>query len=540
MVKVLFKVKIFCVFLCLTTLCEAKVKLPSLISDGMVLQREQVVQVWGFADPGENILLNFRKKKYTTEADANGNWRIALPAMKAGGPYTMTINDIEVKDILIGDVYLCAGQSNIELPMSRVTDLYLEEVSTYSNPMIRYLRVPITYNHFTPQAETLPTSWKELTPANAMSFSAVAYFFAKEMYAKDNVAIGLINTGVGGSPVEAWISEEGLKPFPAYLNEREVYRSEEYVAEIRKVDQMKNRHWNSVLYAGDPGINETPKWFDAAYNDAEWATVDLFDTSWNNNGKNTINGSHWFRKEVNIPADKAGKAAVLRMGCIVDADSIFVNGVFVGTTAYEYPPRIYTLPEGLLKAGKNTITVRVIGYGNRAHFVPEKPYKIVFDDSEVSLEGNWKYKLGAPMPAMRGGVGFQNLPVGLYNSMIVPIAQYAVKGTIWYQGESNVTRYNEYYDMLTTMIAVWRETFGLPELPFAIIELAQFGHPSNTHMQKEWDTFRAVQKKVAEDTPNAVLVPAKDLGEWNDIHPLNKKDVGIRTAEKMRTLFPAK
>jgi sialate O-acetylesterase len=535
MVRSLFKVGLFSFALsftlCFAQPCEAKVKLPALISDGMVMQREQSIPVWGCADPGEPVTVSFLKRKYNTQADADGNWRVTLPPAKAGGPHTMTINDVKVVNILVGDVYLCSGQSNMELPVSRVTDMFRDEVAVYTNPMIRHIKVPLSYNFHGPQKDVGPANWKELTPADAMQFSALAYFFAKEMYAKNKIPVGLVNSAVGGSPVEAWISEEGLKPFPKYLNERGIYRSEELIASIRSTENMQRDRWNEALYRHDPGLNEPVKWFDPAYNDADWPAVDLFDTSWNNNGLSPVNGSHWLRKTVEVPAEQAGKAAVLRLGCIVDADSVYVNGVFAGTVSYQYPPRIYPLPEGLLRTGTNTVTLRLISYGGYPHVVPEKPYKLVFDNSEISLEGEWKYKPGAAMPALSGGTAFQYKPVGLYNAMIAPLRGLQFKGVIWYQGESNAGRHNEYYDLLTAMIADWRTKLDAPALPFVIVELAGFGKPDG------WDVFRQVQRRVAHDTPHTALAPAKDLGEWNDIHPLDKKSVGIRVAIEMEKLI---
>lgn len=530
MVNVLFKVKVICFILCFAQVCEAKVKLPALISDGMVLQREQCINVWGTADPGESVKISFLKKKYTTQADAEGNWQVVLSPIKAGGPYTMTINELEIKNILVGDVYLCSGQSNMELPISRVTDMFRAEVKHYTNRMIRHIKVPLNYDFQTPLSDIKPANWKELDPQNAMQFSALGYFFAKAMYEKNNIPVGLINSAVGGSPVEAWISEEGLKPFPKYLSERDIYQSDELIASIRNNERLQSARWHEVLYKNDPGMHEPTLWFEAQYNDSDWKTVDLFDTSWNNNGVSPKHGSHWFRKEIEISPELAEQEAILRMGCIVDADSVYVNGTFVGTVSYQYPPRIYKVPQSVLKAGKNVVTVRLVSYNGRPHFVPEKPYKFVFAQDEVSLEGQWKYKQGAPMPQGPGQTFFQYKPTGLYNAMIAPLRNCSFKGAIWYQGESNANRYNEYYDLLTAMIADWRTTLKA-RLPIVIVELAEFGRPDG------WDTFRAVQKKVAEDTPDAALAPAKDLGEWNDIHPLNKKEAGIRVATEMSKLI---
>ena len=213
------------VLLCFCTALQtdAKVKLPALISDGMVLQREQPVKVWGTADAGERVSVTFMKKKYAATADNNGHWNVTLPPMKAGGPYLMQINDIKLNDILIGDVWLCSGQSNMELPVSRVTDMFATEINEYSNERIRQIIVPKVYNFHAPQETLSTTSWKPMTQENVMNFSALAYFFAKEMYEKTEVPVGIINSSWGGTPIEAWISEEGLKEFPIYINDKRLY-----------------------------------------------------------------------------------------------------------------------------------------------------------------------------------------------------------------------------------------------------------------------------------------------------------------------------
>lgn len=534
--RVIFQVKVICLFLCFTLGSEAKIKLPAFLSDGMVLQREQNIRIWGTADPGEQVVVSFLKKRYNTEADADGYWQVTLPPTKAGGPYTMQINELEVGNILIGDVYLCSGQSNMELPVSRVTDMFREEVSGYKNPMIRYIKVPMNYNFQAPLNDILPETWKELTSENVMQYSALCYFFAKEMYASNNIPVGIINSSVGGSPIEAWISEEGLKPFPKYLNQKELYPSEEIVAEIRRADHKRSQRWREVLYANDSGLHESVKWFDPAYNDSDWKTIHLFDPSWNNNGVSPVNGSHWFRKEVDITAVQAGKPAVLRLGCIVDADSVFVNGSLVGAVSYQYPPRIYPIPEGLLNVGKNNITIRLMSNSGRPHFVHGKPYKIVMDDDEINLEENWKYKLGTAMPALPGGTTFQYIPAGLYNAMIAPLIGYSFKSAIWYQGESNTGRYNEYFDLCKAMIADWRSVFGRPDLPFVIVQLPNFMETGKHPVESDWAELRDVQFKLAQSIPYVGLSVNIDLGEWNDVHPLNKKDVAHRIALQVKKL----
>lgn len=530
---------------CTTSMADAKVKLPALISDGMVLQREQPVRVWGTADAGENVQVRFLKNAvpngvkggklkatYTATAGADGKWSITLPAMKPGGPYVLQVNDIELKDILVGDVWLCSGQSNMELPVSRVTDMFRDEIAAYENTNIRLLKVPNIFNFHAPQ-ENLPdyASWKTLTQKNVMNFSALAYFFAKAMYEKSGVPIGVINSSWGGTPVEAWISEEGLKEFPKYINDKRQYEDDAFLKSIKQTEGQSFHRWNTSLYRGDAGLHEATPWYAANYDDKNWKTVDLYSTGWGSNGLNPINGSHWFRKEVEVPQSWNGKEATLRLGCIVDADSVYVNGTFVGTISYQYPPRIYTIPAGVLKAGKNTVTVRLISNNGYPHFVKEKPYKIICGNEEVNLLGEWKYRLGAAMPPAPGMMFFCYKPICLYNAMIAPLQNYGIRGVLWYQGESNVDRRNEYAGLLTAMIADWRRTFSNPELPFYIIELADFLPKDDTRGRQAWAEMRKEQARVAEINSNTRLIRNSDLGEWNDIHPLDKKTLGNRAAE---------
>lgn len=537
--------------LCAAFGLQAKVKLPALIADGMVLQREQPVKVWGTADAGERVELSFVKASderrqssslpvalkggrlksvYATTADGDGRWTITLPALKAGGPYRIRVNDLSLADVWIGDVWLCSGQSNMELPVSRVTDRFAEEVASYANEHIRQITIPKVYDFHAPQQDIPAASWKPLTPDNAMSFSALAYFFAKAAYARAGVPIGLIHASWGGTPVEAWISEEGLKEFPLYVNDKRRYEDDTYCEHIKKLESEHFARWNRSLYLGDAGLHESLPWYAPDYDDGAWKTVDMFSGDWGTNGLNPIGGSHWLRKTVTLPAHWEGQEATLRLGCIVDADSVYVNGRFVGTTSYQYPPRVYAVPPGVLKAGRNNVTVRIISNGGRPHFVREKPYKIICRGEEVGLEGDWRYRLGAPMPHAPSMMFFCYKPVGLYNAMIAPLRHCAFRGVLWYQGESNVGRRNEYAALLTAMIADWRNTFANPGLPFYIVELADFLPEEDTGGRAAWAEMRREQARAAGMNTNTTLIRNSDVGEWNDIHPLDKKTPGERIA----------
>lgn len=533
MKKILLKFIFFLLGFLLAQISEAKIKLPVLVSDGMVLQRDQDITIWGSADAGEEVFIYFLSKRYATVADSGGYWQVVLPPQQAGGPYLMTINDLNVHNILIGDVWLGSGQSNMELPVSRVMDLYREEVESYTNPMIRYLKVPLSYNFHQPLDAIKPVTWKELTAENVHSFGALAYFFAREMYERTEVPVGVINSSVGGSPAEAWISEEGLKHFPAHLNDRDIYRSDNHVTNIQSLDRERRNLWNSVLFRKDRGLNETIPWFAPDYDDAHWEEADLFAKKWGSDGLNPVNGTHWFRKEFSLPAHLKGESALLRMGCIVDADSVFVNGHFVGTTAYQYPPRIYPIPAGLLKQGKNNITVRLISYSGNPGYVEDKPYKILFgneEEEEISLEGQWRYRQGTRMPALAGETFFQYKPTGLFNAMIHPLKRWGLKGVLWYQGESNTGRYNEYYDLMTALVCEWRSLWERNDLPFLMVQLPNFMLDPPYPAESNWAEIREIQLQLSKTIPQTGLAVTIDAGEWNDIHPLNKKVVGERLA----------
>lgn len=537
----------------------AEVKLPRVLSSGMIVQRGAPVALWGTADAGEKVNVKVTdsrkrtvgaKKGVETVADASGSWKLELPALKAGGPYTLTINDKVISDVLSGDVFLCSGQSNMELPVRRVTDMFADEIAAYSNDAIRQFNTPSEFEFHAPRTDVGPTSWKPCTQENVMDFSALAYFFAKDLNSRTGVPVGIINSSWGGTPVEAWISEESLAPYPRAINEKRIYEDDAYRDLIKKAEAQNYRHWEQALYKGDPGMQADVKWYDPSLDDSDWAVVDIIKgtvtdgtitgadlhngwsgNQWASDGVNAINGSHWFRKNVVLAPGQAGKPAVLRLGCIVDADSVYVNGKFVGNTTYQYPPRIYRIPEGLLKEGDNNITIRLISQNGRGSFVPEKPYKLIISDGELDLSGEWRYRLGAPMVHGPGMEFFCYKPVVLYNAMIHPYTNLPLAGVVWYQGESNVSRHNEYGALLETMIADWRKAFDAPEMPFYIVELADFLHPSDRHGRAAWAELRKQQAKAAADMPATFLIRNSDLGEWNDIHPLDKKTLGCRVVD---------
>jgi len=512
----------------------ANVRLPQLVSDNMVLQRDAKVNIWGWATPGEKVSVKFAGKSYNAVTDAVGKWQIVLAPLKAGGPYTMEItgnNTISLKNILMGDVWFCAGQSNMVINMERVKEKYPDEIASANYPEIRNFFVP-TLADVTKVHDDLPAGkWVPADPKTVLEFGAATWFFAKQIYQKYHVPIGIINSSVGGTPIEAWISEEGLKAFPTYTALIAKYKDTAYIADQnRKAAQFAKV--NKPVLPPDEGLTGPKTWFSTDYKPEGWHKFWL-PGYWADQGIKGLNGTVWFRKEVDIPASMAGKAGKLFMGRIVDADQAYINGVLVGGTTYQYPPRRYDIAAGLLKPGKNIIVMRVQNTAGKGGFVPDKPYNIKVGEGTIDLRGDWIYKVGQVYPPLtfigEQGISMQNSATGLYNTMVAPAVKYTVKGMMWYQGEANTNRAKEYAQLQPTLIADWRQKWQQGDMPFMFVQLPGFMEVNYSPSESDWAQLRESQRKSL-SVANTAMVVAIDAGEWNDIHPLDKKDVGDRLA----------
>jgi sialate O-acetylesterase len=496
---------------------SAKIRLPQLFGDGMILQRDRPISVWGWADAGEAIqvqLLDQSYRIYQTKADKEGNWKITLPAQPAGTGYTLKINEKEFNDVAFGDVWVCSGQSNMELPISRVMSLYKQ---IPANPQIRQFLVPQIYNFHEPQNDFASGHWAAATPVTVKDFSAAAYFFALELYEKYHVPIGLINNALGGSPVEAWIGEESLKDYPQYYSELQRFKDDRLIDEIITSDQKRIRAWYEELYRKDQKMNAD-----------HWMEINV-PGYWTPTNGQPENGALWFQKTFYLPDSLMNQPAKLILGAIVDADSVYLNGQFVGSTSYQYPPRRYDLPAGILKSGENTLVVRVISESGRGGFVEGKFYGLEFHNQSVDLSGEWNYQWGAQMPPLQGETFIRWKPAGLYNAMLAPLFNYSIKGVIWYQGESNTWNPTEYKDLFVTLIRDWRKQWQQGDFPFLFVQLANFMKSYDYPTESHWAELRESQLKTLA-LPNTGMAVTIDIGEWNDIHPLNKKDAGKRLA----------
>ena len=557
------KILFLCIALLSAASIEAKVSLPRLFQSGMVLQRGKPMPVWGKADAGETVTIVFNKKQYTTVAAADGSWRIDLPKMKAGGPYVLEVRGegqevrgegqevITITDILIGDVWLCSGQSNIDVTIERVYPQYVQEIDNYENPQIRLFRVQNETETHGVRDDIRPTgiNWKPLNKQNAWLFSAVGYFLGKRMFEKHNVPQGIIVNSWGGTPIEAWISADSLEhDYPMLVEKTRLYDNTDFIKAQQQANQLADQRWNALLNEKDPGVSE---YISPDYDDSEWKEVSQWnhqDWAYSPSGRGHI-GSIWLRQHVNVDKAHAGKPARLLLGTLFDQDITYLNGQEIGHTYYQYPPRRYDIPEGLLREGDNVIVVRFINKYGVAHFIPEKPYLMAFGDDRCSqapmpadvirLSEAWKYHAGAEMPPCPSGdVSLQNLPTTLYNAVLHPLAPYALNGVVWYQGESNTGNPKPYADYLRKLMGGWRSLWQ-EELPFVIVQLANYdgrqqtGFPSpitpqTTPVNSGWAQLREAQRRSVKADPRAELAVINDLGETVDIHPLRKKEVAER------------
>ncbi len=504
-------------FLLLSFSAFADVKLPSLVSNGMVLQRDIPMKIWGWANPGEKVTVSFKGKKIRSSADAMGNWSATLPATPAGGPYEILVNEIRLQDVLFGDVWLCSGQSNMVLNMERVKEKYSTDIASANYPQIRNFFIPTAISKIDVKQDLPSSSWLPVNPENVLLMGAVSYFFARDLYAKYQVPIGIINSSVGGTPIESWISEDGLKEFPAYMKDT-THTSASPPAPRKSADR---------------GLSE--KWASPAYLPKGWKRYAI-PGFWEDQGLRDLNGVVWFRREIEIPSSLAGMPAKLFMGRIVDADQVFVNGEQVGNVTYQYPPRRYTVKNGLLKAGKNLVVIRVTNTSGKGGFVPDKQYELIVGNQTIDLQGDWEYKVGEVFPPVtEKPAPSAYTPTALYNAMIAPFLPYSLKGFVWYQGESNVGKPGVYESLLPALANDWRTKFKQPELPFLYVQLPGFQDRNFLPSESNMAVLREGQLKSL-NIPRSGMAVTLDLGEWNDIHPLTKKPIGERLALAARKI----
>lgn len=504
-----------------TAFCQ--VRLPKLVSNGMVLQRDTNIKIWGWAAPNEAISINFINVNYQAIANATGNWELQLPVLSAGGPYTMTLtasNTITINDILIGDVWLCSGQSNMALAMSNVASTYPTDVSNSTNDRIRNFNVPREYEFNIPRTDLTDGVWIKANPTDVLQFSAAAYFFAKELYARNpSVPIGLIHSSNGGTPIHAWMSEKALKYFPETIAEIQLLKDPTYVNTIIQNDINLENNWNTTLKNNDAGIINN--WKSNTTDTSSWADITVGFT------KKDI-GSVWYKKDVVVTAGTAANPSLLQLAILIEADSTYINGKLVGYTNNQYAIRKYNIPANTFIEGKNTITVRLVNNSLTGGFYGSI-FQLVGTNETINLAGTWKTKVGYVMPTLATPVNLLWKPTALYNSMIEPLKNYAMKGAIWYQGEGNTGKPSQYSIYLRSIIEDWRALFKNQSMPFIYVQLPNYQAAVANPVESSWALLRESQLKTLA-VPYTGMATTIDFGDANNIHPVWKKPVGTRLA----------
>ncbi|OMP31649.1 sialate O-acetylesterase [Mangrovimonas sp. DI 80] len=513
----------------------AKVEMPLLFADDMVLQRNKPIPVWGWADANEKIEVSFNGQKVKTKADKDGKWSLELKSEKAGGPFTMTIkgkNTIQIKNILVGEVWICSGQSNMEFAVSGVT--YAEqEMNDADYPQIRQFLVAQDMSA-QPKSHLKQGNWTVSNRDNVGDFTAVGFFFAKKLYKELNVPIGLINTTWGGTCVETWTSKEGLSKideFGKYISnlpdlDLEGVIKEQKAVIAKKIESIQGKILNE---------EELGKVTTLEFNDSTWPTMMLPD-AWENQQLPNMDGIVWFRKTFEVPAHLAGKPFILNLAKVDDVDVTYVNGVEVGSNSQYDVSRKYSVDKGVLKEGTNVVAVKVTDYvGGGGIYGDPADLKVTVGDTDIALAGGWKFNV----IDVRYEFSPNNYPSLLYNAMLNPLMPYSFQGVIWYQGEANVHRAEQYKTSFPLMINDWRQHWGQGEFPFYFVQLSSFNEfNGNSNSGSRWAELREAQSYTAQTVPNTAMCVTTDIGNAKDIHPTNKQDVGKRlSAIALRNVY---
>jgi sialate O-acetylesterase len=537
---------LFAAFTLLAVPTRADVKLPSLIGDNMVVQQGVKARIWGWADPGEKVSVSMRGSSSSSTSNAKGRWMLNIGPFTAGGPYEMTItgkNKITIKNILVGEVWIGSGQSNMEWQLQNAAH-GVQELEQAKFPEIHLFTV--TKATSMEPKDDVVGRWVVCSPETAGTFSAVAYFFGRELNQTLKVPVGLIHSSWGGTPAEAWTSRGALASKPELKSIVDSLKlASANLPEALEAYRKALADWEAKNYLQDPG-NEGVKLGYAGpdLNEEGWRKMRLPQT-WESAGL-AIDGSVWFRKTVEVPAEWAGKDLTLSLGAIDDFDTTYFNGEKVGATGQETPnywmfPRKYTVPGRLVRTGRNVIAVRVFdhyGDGGLTGAGGELVLGLAGAPG-ISLVGDWLYKVEkgfepvkvdySTQPVAPPAAGNPNTATVLYNAMIAPLTPYAIRGVVWYQGESNVGRAVQYQTLFPTMIRDWRAAWGIGDFPFYFVQLANFQARKPEPSESGWAELREAQLMTLKipATGMAVII---DIGEERDIHPRNKQDVGRRLA----------
>lgn len=517
--------------------------LDGMFQDHAVLQRGQPVAVWGQASPGAAVAVALGQTRVQATAGPDGHWRATLPAMTAGGPHVLTAEvagaaSQTVSDVMVGDVWLCSGQSNMEFAVRQATNAESEIGNAHDDN----LRLFLVGRSSRPAPSTAPQQvghWSTTSPESVRDFSAACYFMGRDLRRSENVPIGLIAASWGGSIIEDWLSRDAVVRLGGH--EEALDALDAYARDPSEGDAIWRRVTQSWWSSNDPGTGQG--WNLPQTRDDDWAPI-AAEGFWESTvpGLATFDGIVWLRRDIQLTAAQARQAAILELGPVDDADVTWVNGQYVGGQQGWDTPRTYAIPVGTLKAGRNLIAIGVLDTnGGGGAWGPAANKRLIFaDGSSVSLSSGWRHRVAAPLgdvpnPPRTPWIGGSGTTT-LYNGMIAPLGAYGLKGMAWYQGESNVGDYVGYRRLLPALFADWRARFESPEMRMLVVQLANFGPMSGQPTNSYWAALRESQRTVVNADPLAGLAVAIDIGDRYDIHPTNKLEVGRRLALEARRL----
>jgi sialate O-acetylesterase len=500
-----------------------------MFGDNMVLQRNKADKIWGWSEPGDTVRVEIAGNTASAVAGADRRWQVEIQPPAAGGPYTVKISgqqSVELHNVLVGDVWLCGGQSNMEFKLRGALN-GPEEIKAANFPQIRFFNVG-QHAAYHP-AEIVRGSWNVVSPNTAAQLSAVAYYFARRVQQDVHIPIGLIVDCVGGTPAETWTSAATL---------RQLGGLDVPLAELERVSKESGPEYGNYVMAWydryDTGLKQ--KWFDPAFDDAGWKPVDLFG-GFAALGVPETPAVVWFRKDLVLPDPLPPGRAMLSLGVVERMDTVYINGRFMGGSSWVENPRRYRIPEGLLKPGHNSVVIRVLKTKPDGGF-QSKPANLNLtfgDDTTISMVDGWKAKVSVDArPPHDLPISYENWPVMpavLYMGMLEPVAPLSITGAIWYQGEANAKRAYEYRKVMPAMIADWRKLFGQGDFPFYIVGLPFYMQHSPTPVDgDEWAELRESQAVTVATVPNTCLATIIDTGAADTVHPPVKIPAGDRLA----------
>ncbi|MCP2028189.1 sialate O-acetylesterase [Flavobacterium sp. HSC-32F16] len=525
------------ILLIFSVFVNANVTMPLLFSDGMVLQRNKKIPIWGFADANEKIEVHFNKQIQKTTTDKNGKWTLNLNPEKAGGPFELIIigkNKITIKNVLVGEVWICSGQSNMEFQVFKTMNAS-EEIKNSDYPMIRHFGTAQDLSG-KPKDDLKAGKWETANKETVGNFTAVGYYFARKLYSELKIPIGIINTSWGGTNVETWTSREAFQNSPDF---------KAMIADVPVVDMdaVFENYKKSILenlkkvQGFDVSMENENQFKELNFQDKNWQEIKV-PSLWENQQLGNIDGIVWMRKTIVLTAEQAKKEAVLHLAKVDDEDKTYINGVEIGTNNLWDKLRVYKIPANVLKEGTNVIAVRITDYsGGGGIYGDPADLKIDFKDSNLPLEGLWKFNV----VKVRIEVSPNSYPSLLYNAMVNPLVPYAFQGVLWYQGEANVWRSKEYKKSFPLLIQDWRNKFKQGDFPFYFVQLSTFDEfGGNSQKGSRWAELREAQAETLK-VPNTGMAVTTDIGNAKDIHPTNKQDIGLRLAAiAMNTIYGKK